>query len=167
MGIEKRAHLDQMPTESHSYDEATNTLEIRWKKVGHALPSSRIPLLTMLCFQGVNTLTWLAESQNDHHLQRVRTHADTYARLLESTSASTSAEVTTPEGASPKSSAQHVKSQDRSKPKFEDATVVGGHHIQKVRELQSVPVCITSDLTISREYSSVELSTIETDENVD
>lgn len=55
------------------HDEDTNALSIYWKK-------------------GVDVLRWLAESNGDAHLQRVRDHADHHARLLEATSADAGAE---------------------------------------------------------------------------
>lgn len=92
-GVEKRVHVDQMPTEVNRnalyirqtitdlcrplqntvYDEDVNSLSIYWKK-------------------DVDVLRWLAEENNDAHLQRVRDHADQQAKLLESTSGDSKAE---------------------------------------------------------------------------
>lgn len=62
-GIEKRVHADNIPTEKIEYDEATNSLELHWKK-------------------GVNVLDWLADSQNDAHLQKVKHQAEHHAKMM-------------------------------------------------------------------------------------
>ena len=52
---------------------------------------------------------------------------------------------------SPNKSVQHAKSQDRTAPQFEEVeTTAAGHHVQTVRELQTVPVLITADMSKSR-----------------
>lgn len=62
-GIEKRVHADNIPTERIEYDAQANSLELHWKK-------------------GVNVLDWLAESQNDAHLQKVRQQGAHHAKLM-------------------------------------------------------------------------------------
>ncbi|ORY83588.1 hypothetical protein BCR35DRAFT_265184 [Leucosporidium creatinivorum] len=160
-GIEKRVHVDQMPTENTVYDEPTNSLSIYWKK-------------------GVDVLRWLADTNNDAHLQRVRHHAEHHARMMESTSGDANAESAlfddddddeddTKKKSEVKMTAQHLKSRDVSPcsisfderrdltffsiqttpPKFEELEEKDGHSIQHVRELQTVPVIVTADLTKS------------------
>lgn len=118
-------HVDQMPTEvgllelcdpfssanllsaqNTVYDEPTNSLSIYWKK-------------------GVDVLRWLADTNNDAHLQRVRHHAEHHARMMESTSGDANAESAlfddddddeddTKTKSEVKMTAQHVKSRDVS-----------------------------------------------------
>lgn len=121
------------------YDEHANSLALYWKK-------------------GENVLHWLADNQNDAHLQRVRqqaVHATTGAaqaesHLFEDDDDDESSGAPHPALDAIKTSEQHHKSQDKSELKFEAVeTTPAGHRVQTVRELQSVPVCITADLSKS------------------
>lgn len=141
------------PSQNTVHDEETNALAIYWKK-------------------GVDVLRWLADTNNDAHLQRVRHHAEHHARMLESTSGDSNAESALfddddddaeKEKKPVKMTAQHLKSRDVSRSsasrvefseltlrfsqttplKFEEIETKDGHSIQTVRELQTVPVIIT------------------------
>lgn len=185
-GIEKRVHIDQMPIEvclscsrcqkcaglltaiqcnqNHVWDEHGQTLSIYWKK-------------------GINVVKWLAENSGDAHLQMMRQNAERHAQLMETSDAARAqdesalfddeedASQTTAAGGDKEkaskvddvvaNSTQHRRSANKSKtpPKFEGVEVTAtGHHIQLVKELQSVPVIVTADLTKSPPVIKVRFS---------
>ncbi|SGY19403.1 BQ5605_C014g07637 [Microbotryum silenes-dioicae] len=143
-GIEKRVHVDQMPTESTQYDEHDNSLSIYWKK-------------------NVEVLGWLAEKNNDEHLLRIRDQAEFHARGLgnhadkkskaESALFDDDEDDEEPADGQRKQplrmTGQRLKSLNRMPLKFEGLSDRDQHCIQTVRELQTVPVVITSDMTKS------------------
>ncbi|KAM0790123.1 hypothetical protein ACM66B_005448 [Microbotryomycetes sp. NB124-2] len=141
-GIEKRVHIDQMPTETTVHDEDANTLAIYWKK-------------------GVDVLSWLAQAQNDSHLQSIceqevrRKKADRNGSTTTDTaSVDTDAESALFDGdeddeGSKRTSKQQERSNSSKPLVFERLEQRDGHSIQHVKELQTVPVIITADMTKS------------------
>ncbi|BGP18275.1 hypothetical protein JCM10213_007906 [Rhodosporidiobolus nylandii] len=145
-GVEKRVHVDQMPTESTVYNENDNSLQIFWQK-------------------GVDVLSYLASSNNDEHLQRLKASAQHHARMMEADNGKAEGESALFEdddeeeeeqgadGAAPAKrqieTEQHRKSADRSQLKFEGLSTENGHASQTIKELQQVPVCIAADLSKS------------------
>ncbi|KAH8927584.1 RNB-domain-containing protein [Atractiella rhizophila] len=146
-GIEKRVHVDQMPIENHVYDEHERLLTIYWKP-------------------GVDPLKWLAETSNDSHLLAIRRRAEHHAKLMEAQSGSAAAEAglfddddeEEEEGEigrklkpAPKGSGQHAKSAgQRRELKWEGIEkTAAGHSVQKIKELQIVPVIVAADLSKS------------------
>lgn len=134
-----------MPSsQNHVHDERSNSLQLYWKK-------------------GVDVIKFLAENSGDPHLQRVKETAEQHARLMESSTQSTQAESAlfedddeqeegqVPEVAPTTSkSAQQLKSSKRAAPVFEAIEETSaGHCIQTIKELQTIPVIISSDLTVS------------------
>jgi len=146
-GIEKRVHVDQMPIDNHVYDEHSHTLQIYW--------STR------------DVISWLAENSDDEHLKKVKQNAEQHALKMEVASRSVhdesalfdEDEVDDDEivlGRSdnvkeePETSRQRLQSIAKAKPEFEGLrTTASGHKIQDIRELMSVPVIVTADLTKS------------------
>ncbi|KAL0949499.1 hypothetical protein HGRIS_009553 [Hohenbuehelia grisea] len=145
-GIEKRVHVDQMPIDNHVYDEHTHTLQIYW--------SNR------------DVITWLAENSDDEHLKKVKQNAEQHAVKMEVNSRSTHDEQALfdeDEGDDDeivlgRSDHQEVKETSKQrllsiakvKPEFEGLRQTGaGHKIQDIRELMTVPVIVTADLTKS------------------
>ncbi|KAI0771610.1 hypothetical protein BD413DRAFT_625073 [Trametes elegans] len=148
-GIEKRVHVDQMPIENHVYDDHTHTLQIYW--------SNR------------DVITWLAENSDDEHLKKVKQNAEQHALKMEVASRSVHDEsalfdeddndedeivlgrandqaVDENEAASK----QRLLSKQKVPPQFEGLkSLPSGHKIQEIRELQTVPVIVTADLTKS------------------
>ncbi|GJN92923.1 hypothetical protein Rhopal_005966-T1 [Rhodotorula paludigena] len=147
-GVEKRVHVDQMPVESTMHDERENTLQIFWQK-------------------GVDVLAWLAESNQDEHLQRLRAVAKHHSSLMEADSGKGEAEsalfddddddeANGDEGKSRSNgqkrvfeSDQHRKSRDRSPHDFAELSTENGHSAQTIRTLQRVPVVLSADITKS------------------
>ncbi|KAI0660998.1 hypothetical protein C8Q70DRAFT_912537 [Cubamyces menziesii] len=149
-GIEKRVHVDQMPIDNHVYDEHTHTLQIYW--------SNR------------DVITWLAENSDDEHLKKVKQNAEQHALKMEVASRSVHDEKAlfdedddteedeivlgrandkAPEEAE-LSSKQRMLSKQKVPPQFEGLkTLPSGHKIQEIRELMTVPVIVTADLTKS------------------
>ncbi|GJJ07553.1 hypothetical protein Clacol_001755 [Clathrus columnatus] len=143
-GIEKRVHIDQMPIDNHIYDEHSHTLQIYW--------SER------------DVISWLAENSDDEHLKKVKQTAELHAVKMEVTSRSVHDESALFEedeedevvvervekSDQPETSKQRLLSQAKLEPKFEGLkTTTTGHRIQEIKELQTVPVIITADLTKS------------------
>jgi len=144
-GIEKRVHVDQMPIDNHVYDEHAHTLQIYW--------SSR------------DVIGWLAENSDDEHLKKVKQNAEQHALKMEVVSRSVNDEKALfdeDDGEDEivlgradrmevvETSKQRLLSQAKIKPEFEGLrTTESGHTIQDIRELMSVPVIITADLTKS------------------
>ncbi|KAF8529132.1 SSD1 protein [Hysterangium stoloniferum] len=144
-GIEKRVHVDQMPIDNHVYDEHSHTLQIYW--------SER------------DVISWLAENSDDEHLRKVKQTAEQHALKMEVTSRSVQDESAlfeedededevvigrTEKPETKETSKQRLLSQAKLKPEFEGLrATTTGHRIQEIRELQSVPVIVTADLTKS------------------
>ncbi|CAO1632312.1 unnamed protein product [Parajaminaea phylloscopi] len=55
-GIEKRVHIDQIPVQHHTYEERDHSLSIYWR-------------------QGVDTISWLAETSDDPHVKALQERA--------------------------------------------------------------------------------------------
>lgn len=144
-GIEKRVHVDQMPIDNHVYDEHTHTLQIYW--------SER------------DVITWLAENSDDEHLKKVKRNAEQHAVRMEVASRSVHDEkalfdeddeedeiVLGKDDSTHKeeTSKQRLRSAAKSQPEFEGLrTSASGHKIQDIKELMTVPVIVTADLTKS------------------
>ncbi|KAJ7591044.1 SSD1 protein [Mycena floridula] len=145
-GIEKRVHVDQMPIDNHVYDEHTHTLQIYW--------SDR------------DVISWLAENSDDEHLKKVKQNAEQHAFKMEVASRSVQDEnalfdeddadddeIVLGRGdapVKPETSKQRLLSMAKVKPEFEGLrTTQSGHKIQDIRELMTVPVIVTADLTKS------------------
>ncbi|TBU40118.1 RNB-domain-containing protein [Dichomitus squalens] len=146
-GIEKRVHVDQMPIDNHVYDEHTHTLQIYW--------STR------------DVITWLAENSDDEHLKKVKQNAEQHAVKMEVASRSVHDEKAlfdeddneedeivlgraNDQEDDVKDSKQRLLSKQKLPPTFEGLrTLPSGHRIQEIRELQTVPVIVTADLTKS------------------
>ncbi|RXW24698.1 hypothetical protein EST38_g1159 [Candolleomyces aberdarensis] len=145
-GIEKRVHVDQMPIENHVYDEHTHTLQIYWSDK--------------------DVITWLAENSDDEHLKKVKQNAEQHAVKMEVASRSHHDESALFDeddededeivlGRSDvaevkETSKQRLLSIAKEMPQFEGLRVLPtGHKIQDIRELMTVPVIVTADLTKS------------------
>ncbi|KZS97962.1 RNB-domain-containing protein [Sistotremastrum niveocremeum HHB9708] len=140
-GIEKRVHIDQMPIENSVYDEHTYTLSIYW--------STR------------DVISWLAENSDDEHLKKVKQTAEQHAQKMEVASRSIHDEsalfdededdiVLSKEGVDKETSVQRLRSKANAKPVFEGLrTTESGHKIQDIKEMMTVPVIVTADLTKS------------------
>jgi len=153
-GIEKRVHVDQMPIESHVHDERSNTLQLYWKK-------------------GVDVIRYLAENKGDPHLQRIKQTAEKHAQLMEASSQSVQAESALFEDDDEEDEAEEgqivevqggagtakgrgasVQRQKSANAKKEELKFEGyeetsaGHCIQTVKELQTMPVIVSADLTV-------------------
>ncbi|KIY49261.1 RNB-domain-containing protein [Fistulina hepatica ATCC 64428] len=146
-GIEKRVHADQMPIENHVYDEHAHTLQIYW--------SNR------------DVITWLAENSDDEHLKKVKQNAEQHALKMEVSSRSVHDENAlfdedeeedeivlgrsdNVKDTATETSAQRLKSMGKAAPEFEGLRVTpSGHKIQDIKELMTVPVIVTADLTKS------------------
>jgi len=146
-GIEKRVHVDQMPIDNHVHDEHSHTLQIYW--------SNR------------DVISWLAENSDDEHLKKVKQNAEQHALKMEVVSRSVHDEKALfdeddadddeivlgrsddlPEEKD--TSKQRLLSQAKVKPEFEGLRASpSGHKIQDIRELMTVPVIVTADLTKS------------------
>ncbi|TFY81870.1 hypothetical protein EWM64_g2137 [Hericium alpestre] len=146
-GIEKRVHVDQMPIDNHVYDEHTHTLQIYW--------SDR------------DVISWLAENSDDEHLKKVKQTAEQHAAKMEVVSRSVHDEKALfdeddgddeivlgreekEESDGHDDSKQRQLSKAKVMPEFEGLkTTTSGHKIQEIKELMSVPVIVTADLTKS------------------
>ncbi|EPT03775.1 hypothetical protein FOMPIDRAFT_49092 [Fomitopsis schrenkii] len=145
-GIEKRVHVDQMPIDNHVYDEHTHTLQIYW--------SDR------------DVITWLAENSDDEHLKKVKQNAEQHAVKMEVASRSVhdekalfdeddgEDEIVLGRDVRGKddeaNSKQRQLSKSRVAPRFDGLrSTPSGHKIQEIKELQTVPVIVTADLTKS------------------
>ena len=133
--------------QNHVYDEHTHTLQIYW--------SNR------------DVITWLAENSDDEHLKKVKQNAEQHALKMEVASRSVHDEKalfdeddadedeivfgrTGFSSAKPETSKQRLLSMAKVKPEFEGVRVTAsGHKIQDIRELMTVPVIVTADLTKS------------------
>jgi len=146
-GIEKRVHVDQMPIDNHVYDEHTHTLQIYWS--------------------GKDVITWLAENSDDEHLKKVKQNAEAHAAKMEVASRSLHDEKALFDEddveedeivlgrdheivRETETSKQRLISAAKVEPVFEGLrTTPSGHKIQDIRELMTVPVIVTADLTKS------------------
>ncbi|KAF8843134.1 RNB-domain-containing protein [Paxillus ammoniavirescens] len=146
-GIEKRVHVDQMPIDNHVYDEHTHTLQIYWSRK--------------------DVITWLAENSDDEHLKKVKQNAEAHATKMEVASRSFHDEKALFDEdeneedeivlgrdseviKETETSKQRLLSIAKVEPVFEGLrTTPSGHKIQDIKELMTVPVIVTADLTKS------------------
>ncbi|KAH7887691.1 SSD1 protein [Phlebopus sp. FC_14] len=146
-GIEKRVHVDQMPIDNHVYDEHAHTLQIYWSNK--------------------DVITWLAENSDDEHLKKVKQNAEAHATKMEVASRSVHDEraLFDEDDADEdeiilgrdselvkeaETSKQRLLSAAKVQPTFEGLrTTAAGHKIQDIKELMTVPVIVTADLTKS------------------
>ncbi|KAL4241972.1 DIS3-like exonuclease 2 [Abortiporus biennis] len=146
-GIEKRVHVDQMPIDNHVYDEHSHSLNIYW--------SDR------------DVITWLAENSDDEHLKKVKQNAEQHAVKMEVASRSVHDEKAlfdeddadddeiilgreNKQAVDVETSKQRLLSKAGGYPVFEGLkTTPAGHKIQEIREMMTVPVIVTADLTKS------------------
>ncbi|OBZ70401.1 DIS3-like exonuclease 2 [Grifola frondosa] len=144
--IEKRVHVDQMPIDNHVYDEHSHTLQIYW--------SNR------------DVISWLAENSDDEHLKKVKQTAEQHAVKMEVASRSVHDEKALfDEDDTEEDEIVLGRSNDRERrPRPLNRgclqgqshagirglkTLSAGHKIQEIRELMTVPVIVTADLTKS------------------
>lgn len=148
-GIEKRVHVDQMPIDNHVFDEHTRTLQIYWSDK--------------------DVIGWLAANSDDEHLKKVHRTAEQNAMKMEVASGNVNDEhalfeedddeddeivigrTNTKEDLEVvETSKQMLLSMAQVEPVFEGLkTPAAGHKIQEIKELMSVPVIVTADLTKS------------------
>jgi len=138
-GIEKRVHIDQMPIENNVFDEHSHTLSIYW--------STR------------DVIGWLAENNDDEHLQKVKRNAEQHAVNMEVASRSVldenalfeedDDEIVISKEPAKETSKQRNISKSHPRPEFQGLRQVDGHRIQDIKELMTVPVIVTADLTKS------------------
>ncbi|GAA5874465.1 hypothetical protein JCM8547_007369 [Rhodosporidiobolus lusitaniae] len=149
-GVEKRVHVDQMPTENTVYDSSSNSLQIFWQR-------------------GVDVLSYLASTNSDAHLQRLKAQAQHHGRLMEVEQGGRAegerelfesdeeddeedGEETPRNGGDGKrriETEQHRKSAERAPLRYELLSEENGYGSQTIKELQQVPVCLTADLSAS------------------
>lgn len=134
-GIEKRVHADKMPLANHVYDEHSRTLSLYWTER--------------------DVLDFLAENSDDEHLKRV---INTNQRAKSVQPASESA--AHPDEEVGKASAEKYKGKQERKSatmnikdlEFEGLRQTEGfenHKIQTIKELQSVPIIVSADISKS------------------
>ncbi|KAG8928615.1 hypothetical protein FRC02_006667 [Tulasnella sp. 418] len=149
-GIEKRVHVDQMPIDTHTYDEHSHTLQIYWSDK--------------------DVISWLAENSDDEHLKKVKRNAEQHAAKMEVNSLSVHDESALfeedeeedeivlhrnpdsfrKEEPVKETSKQRLLSAAKITPEFEGLrTTAAGQNIQDIREMMTVPVIVTADLTKS------------------
>jgi protein SSD1 len=112
---------------------------------------------------------WLAENSDDEHLKKMKLTAELHAQKMEVSSRSVHDEHALfdedeedddndeivlgrpqQQSAAVETSVQRLRSQAKEKPVFEGLKInAAGHKIQEIKELMTVPVIITADLTKS------------------
>lgn len=128
-GVEKRVHVDKMPVETAVYDEHRDILSLYWTTK--------------------DVISHLADTTEDKRLLKIKSHGE--QRALGSSTSQATDDTALFDGNSPDVvSKQYAKSAHPSPLKFEGLrSVDGGHKVQDVKELMSLPVIITSDMTKS------------------
>ena len=123
-GIEKRVHVDKIPVENVVYDEHKDILSLYWTKQ--------------------DVLSFLASTSDDPHILKIKSLGERKA-LSNSTAQSRDADSRLAE----EMSQQYQKSAQRGPMKYEGLRSNGGHRIQDIKELTTLPVIVTSDMTKS------------------
>jgi len=134
-----KAASKTLTTENNVFDEHTHTLSIYW--------STR------------DVIGWLAENNDDEHLQKVKRNAEQHAVNMEVASRSVldenalfeedDDEIVISKEPAKETSKQRNLSKSHAKPEFHGLRQVDGHRIQDIKELMTVPVIVTADLTKS------------------
>ncbi|ORY21371.1 hypothetical protein BCR39DRAFT_64105 [Naematelia encephala] len=119
-GIEKRVHVDKMPVENAVHDEHRDILSLYWTTQ--------------------DVLSYLAETTDEPHLLKIQ-------ELDEQRKGSSTEATARPDDTGV--STQYAKSAEGVKPTFDGLRTQGGHRVQDVREMMSVPVIVTADMTKS------------------
>ncbi|ODN85475.1 hypothetical protein L198_07557 [Cryptococcus wingfieldii CBS 7118] len=128
-GLEKRVHVDKMPVETAVYDEHKDVLSLYWT--------------------AKDVISHLAESTDDPNLLKIKSLGERLA-LGNSTSRTTAESALFSGNDSGVVSKQYEKSVHPRPLKFEGLrSAEGGHKIQDVKELMSLPVIVTSDMSKS------------------
>jgi protein SSD1 len=97
-----------------------------------------------------DTISFLAETSDDPHTHRIKSLYDRRATgTLTTQTADTDALFSSSSAASAESSKQYAKSANGNEVPFEGLRKAGQHQIQDIKELMSVPVIITSDMSKS------------------
>lgn len=130
-GIEKRVHVDKMPISNSVFDEHKDILSLYWTNQ--------------------DVLSFLAETMDDPHLEKIKALGDRHAagHSTRSADAAKLFDGGSYSAPSPATSVQYAKSASRSALEFDGLRISGEHKIQDVRELMKIPVIITSDMTKS------------------
>jgi protein SSD1 len=146
-GIEKRVHVDQMPIENHVFDDHSHALQIYWSEK--------------------DVISWFAENSDDEYLMKVKQNAEQHALKMEVISRSVNEEQALfdeddgddeivlgrsdpSQDPTKETSKQRLLSLAKVKPDFEGLrTSSTGHRIQDIKELMTVPVIVTADLSKS------------------
>ncbi|KAJ9098168.1 hypothetical protein QFC21_004497 [Naganishia friedmannii] len=134
-GIEKRVHADKMPLANHVYDEHSRTLSLYWTER--------------------DVLDFLAENSDDEHLKRV---INTNQRAKSAQPAPESP-ANHEEEVGKASAEKYIGKQERKSAtmnikdlEFEGLRQTEGfenHKIQTIKELQSVPIIVSADISKS------------------
>ena len=153
MGIEKRVHVDQIPIDSHVYNEHDNSLDLYWK-------------------QGIDVISWLADNHSsDGHLRSIQQEAQKHApshmtsRSVQDESALFDDDDEDDEDDDINDNdehnnyftnndnietTQHLKSKNQSKPIFQGIKQNNnGHNIQTIKEKMTVSIIVTADFAAS------------------
>ena len=122
-------HIDKLPLENYVFDEHKNVLSLYW---------TNQDVLTFLTNQGTE----------DEHLFKIKQRVEGQATgAVTSQVADADALFTDSDGTK---SSQHQKSADKGPHVFEGLrTNAAGHQIQDIKELASLPVLITADMSKS------------------
>ncbi|WVQ71979.1 hypothetical protein IAR50_001522 [Cryptococcus sp. DSM 104548] len=128
-GLEKRVHVEKMPVETAVYDEHKDILSLYW--------TTR------------DVISHLAETTDEPNLLKIKSLGERLA-LGNSTSRTADESALFSGNASGVVSKQYEKSAHPMPLKFEGLrSAEGGHKIQDVKELMSLPVIVTSDMSKS------------------
>jgi len=124
-GIEKRVHADKMPLDNHVYDEHKQVLSLYWSEQ--------------------DVLSYLSQTSDDAHLKRVKAW---HERSLGAVHLSVDDDDPSPEEDA--TSKQRAKSAQKDKLEFSGLRRPSpGHRIQDVKEMDTIPVIVSADISKS------------------
>lgn len=128
-GLEKRVHLDKLPLENSVFDEHKNVLSLYWTTQ--------------------DVLSFLTQSSEDEHLRKIKQRVEGKVTGAATSQAADASALFQDEAPNAKS-VQYQKSASQSPLVFEGLRETpSGHRIQDIKELSSLPVIITADMSKS------------------
>lgn len=106
-----------------------------------------------------DTISYLAQDSDDPHIKKIKSLSDRRATGTLTTQSTDTDALFSSATTSADSSKQYAKSANEVQIEYQGLRSSGGHKIQDIKELMSVPVIITSDMTKSPPVLVVYAST--------
>jgi hypothetical protein len=124
-------------------------LSLTSTRMSYRMSFPAIPLTNSLYWTKRDTISYLADGSDDPHTLRIKSLYDRRATGNLTTQTTDTDALFSSSSTSADSSKQYAKSANGNEVPFEGLRKAGQHQVQDIKELMSVPVIITSDISKS------------------